>query len=180
VPVLEGAGVRVYVRVVGLLHPGLAVTHQQINSSYPPFAWLTGSDRGGVSFDVVNTGNAKLNVTADIKAVNLFGSTVKTYPAVKMPAFLPGSTSFITEPVIHLPRMGLVEFDIALRAKGVSATGSAQQLLIPWVLVVIVVVVIVMAGAWWWRRRRRKKAHPEAGKASSGPPSPAPKPTPVG
>jgi hypothetical protein len=180
VPELRGAGVRVYIRVLGPVHPSLAVTHTQITSSYPAFAWLSGADKGRVSFDVANTGNERLDVVADVKAVDLFGSTVKSYPPVKLPAFLPGSSSFIAEPVITLPRWGLVRFEISLHARGASVTASVQQYLIPWVLVAIVLVLLLVFGFWWRRRRRRRKAGPQEGPDTLAPPKPSPQPTAVG
>lgn len=180
VPVLTGIGVRIYVRVVGPLHPALAVSNAQITDSYPAFAWLTGSGRGRVSFDIANTGNTRLNVIASVKATNLFGSTVKTYRKISVPALLPGSVSFITEPGMSLPHFGAIKYQIALSANGARATGGVQAWLIPWVLLIIVLIavnalVIVIA-----RRRRRKKSPPSDGGSATEPRSPAPTPEVVG
>jgi hypothetical protein len=180
VPVLEGAGVRVYLRVAGPIHPSLSVTNTQIVYSYPALAWLTGSGKGRVVFDVANTGNMRLNVTVHVKAVNLFGSTIKQYATTSVPALLPGSTAALTEPAIPLPRAGLVRYDISLQSKTASADASVQALLIPWVLVIIVVVVLLLIALLVWRRHRRKKSPPTAGETATKPPAPAPEPAAVG
>jgi hypothetical protein len=180
VPVLEGAGVRVYVRVAGPIHPSLAVTNPQIVYSYPALAWLTGSGKGRVVFDVANTGNMRQDVAVHVKAVSLFGSTIKSYAKISVPALLPGSTTVLTEPAIPFPRAGLVRYDISLQSRTASAGASVQVLLIPWVLVIIVVLVLLLIAVLLWRRHRRKKAPPTAGETATKPPAPAPEPAVVG
>jgi hypothetical protein len=180
VPVLEGAGVRIYVRVAGPIHPSLAVENPQIVYSYPAFAWLSGSGKGRVAFDVANTGNMRLDVVARVKAVGLFGSTIKQYAKIPIPALLPGSIALVSEPMIPLPRAGLVRYEISLQSKSAAASASTQVVLIPWVLVAIVLIVILVVAVLWWRRRRRKKAPPSAGETATKPPAPAPEPAVVG
>lgn len=180
VPVLEGAGVRVYVRVAGPVHPSLAVDDPQIVYSYPALAWLNSSGKGRVVFDVANTGNMRLDVAVRVKAVNVFGSTIKQYRTITVPALLPGSTTLLSEKVIPFPRAGIVRYDITLQSKTASATTSVQVLLIPWVLVVIVIVLLLLAAYLLWRRHRRKKAPPASGEAATKPPAPAPEPAAVG
>jgi hypothetical protein len=121
-----------------------------------------------------------LNVVAEVKATNLFGSTVKTFRHISVPALLPGSVSSITEPVTRLPHLGTVNYQIALRATGASATANVQAWLIPWVLVVIVLLVVLLVVALLWRRHRRGKVPPTAGESTTAPRSPAPTPARVG
>jgi hypothetical protein len=180
VPVLEGAGVRVYVRVAGPIHPSLAVANPHIVYSYPALAWLSGSGKGKVVFDVANTGNTRLDVKVHVKAVNIFGSTIKQYTTIPVPALLPGSTTLLSEPAIPFPRAGLVRYDISLQSRSASAGLNVQVLLIPWVLVVIVIVVLMVVVLLLWRRHRRKKAPPPAGEKATKPPTPAPEPAAVG
>lgn len=180
VPVLEGAGVRVYVRVAGPIHPSLAVADPHIVYSYPALAWLSGSGKGKVVFAVANTGNLRQDVKVRVKAVNIFGSAIKQYATISVPALLPGSTALLSEPSIPFPRAGLVRYDISLQSKSASANTSVQVLLIPWVLVVIVILVIVAVGLLLWRRHRRRKAPPTAGERETKPPAPTPEPAVVG
>jgi hypothetical protein len=179
IPVLEGEGVRVYVRVNGPLHPSIAVQNPVITYSYPALAWATGTGKGAVAFQVADTGNTRLDVVAHVKAENLFGSTIKTYPDIKVPALIPGYAATLTEPAIGLPHLGLVRFNISLQANGAAASGSTTAWLIPWYLALIVALVILAVGVWWLRRRRRKVPPPPDDRTST-PKKPSPTPAAVG
>jgi hypothetical protein len=157
--VAPGIGARIYTRVKGPLHPGLAVTNGTINGSYGPFAWVTGSGQGKLRFRVLNTGNVLLNAQAKIKAVDLLGHTVKSFTAINLPALLPGAVAYLTLPSNNLPRLGRVSYDVSVRAPETSKSTSFQKWLIPWVLIAIVVVLLALIWLWtWWRRRRHRAA----------------------
>lgn len=158
VNVLKGVGARIYLRVNGPLHPGVGITNAAPKSSVGPLAFATGSGRGSVHFNVVNTGNVSLDAVATVKATDLFGNTVKSYAPISLGPLLPGNNVTLSEPTIALPRVGVIRYHVYVTAPGVKATGGATGLIIPWVLVAILALVIV-AFVWWrWRRRRKQQA----------------------
>jgi hypothetical protein len=154
VAVLKGVGTRIYLRVNGPLHPGVGITSAATKSSIGPFAFATGSGTGSVHFKVVNSGNVSLDAVARVKAVDLFGNTVKNYPPISLGPLLPGADITLSEPTIHVPRVGVIRYQVTVTAPGANATGGAHALIIPWVLVVIVLVLIA---AFVWRQQRRRK-----------------------
>ena len=85
---LQRVAVRVYVRVSGALHPGLAVEH--LKATYQRGGNPTAAGQTTLTFTVRNSGNVKLGglVTADIS--DLFGS--KEHASLpNLPLLLPGA-----------------------------------------------------------------------------------------
>jgi hypothetical protein len=156
VSVLKGVGTRIYLRVNGPLHPGVSITKATSKASIGPLAFATGSGRGSVSFKVLNTGNVSLDAVAKVKAVDLFGNTVKNYRPIPLGPLLPGANITLSEPTISLPRIGVISYHLQVTAPAAKANGGARSLIIPWVLVVIVIVLIA-AFLWWAARRRRRR-----------------------
>ena len=148
----RGSGVRMYVRVPGTVRNGLAVTDIRHRTS----VGLLGSGHSSISFDVRNTGNSRLDATASAKAVDLFGRTVKRFPATRLPALLPGSTATVTEAWTHLPRLGRFRIVVDVHASGASAGGRSGFWVIPWLLVLLIVALAIAFAIW-----RRRQAHPK-------------------
>jgi hypothetical protein len=156
VNVLKGVGTRIYLRVNGPLQPSVGITDAASKSSIGPLSFATGSGRGSVHFNVLNTGNVSLNAVATVKATDIFGSTVKTYKPISLGPLLPGANITLSEPTIALPRAGVIRYHVEVTAPGVKANGGATGLIIPWVLVAILVLLIV-AFVWWRARQRRNR-----------------------
>ena len=159
VNVRRGSGVRLYVRVPGKVRNGLAVTDIRHRTS----VGLLGSGHSSISFDVRNTGNARLDATASAKAVDLFGRTVKRFPATRLPALLPGSTATVNQAWKHLPRFGRFRIVVEVHATGASAGGRSVFWVMPWLLVVLLAFAIALA--IWRRRRSRRSDDPDVAHA---------------
>jgi hypothetical protein len=167
--VQQGVGVRVYVHVLGPLHPGLAVQNLKTNVSVPPGAFLTGSSKADVTFDVVNTGNTIYSsVLVRSYATNLFGSTVETFRPMHLATVLPGSRETITEPQWSpLPLAGPVTVHVQLVATRVNHRYTSSFWVVPWLLVVVVLLAVAALGVLLWRIWRRRKARSQRTESSN-------------
>lgn len=161
VSVRQGVGVRVYLHVLGLVHPGLVVENLKTDVSVPPAAFLTGSSKAGVTFDVVNTGNTLYpSVVVRAFATDAFGNRVRTFRPVRLAAVLPGSRETITEPEWSpLPLAGPVTVHVHLVASKVNLKYTSSFLVVPWVLVVVVLLMLVGIAVYLWRRRKPRPRH---------------------
>lgn len=157
VPVLEGVGVRIFVRVSGKIQPGLAVADLHASSNYGAFTWATGSAGSTVQFDAVNTGNVELNAKATVEELSWTGAVLHTFKPTSLPVFLPGNRVHITEPAVPLPHLGQVHFKVVLTAGRLTASQTATLWLIPWVLILIIVLLLALVVLLWVRRRRRRR-----------------------
>ncbi len=61
VQIQQRVGTRVYIRVLGALHPSLEVTRLAIQHKDPLLPPFTGKGRGVVAYQVTNTGNVRLS-----------------------------------------------------------------------------------------------------------------------
>ncbi|HTQ22506.1 hypothetical protein [Mycobacterium sp.] len=145
----HGIGARIYLRVPGPLHPQVAVTSVEVHKSSGPL----GGGHGTVVATVVNTGNVRLNATVTAKATNIFGGTIKTFAAQKIPSLLPGNTIEVVFQWPSLPRIGPIHVKVNVDAAKAKAEGGTTFWVIPWLLVLIAVLLLVGLG-YWWRHRR--------------------------
>lgn len=152
----EGVGARIYLRVPGPLRPMLAVTSVSI-------ATRTGAFGGGnarIRASLANTGNVRLDATAQVKVTDVFGDTVKVFPAMPLNALLPGSRITLTENWRNLPFAGPYQVKVMLSSAGVKGTGATSTWVIPWAVVVLVGLLLCGLVAWRvWRRRARARAN---------------------
>jgi hypothetical protein len=165
VRVRRGSGVRVYVRVPGPLHAGVAVRDIVTRRSVAAF----GSGSGAIAYDVVNTGNTRLSGTARARAVDLFGRTVKRFDPVKFDALLPGNHAVYTHDWPALPRIGRFRIEVSVTANGARADASSVMWLLPWSLAALIGIALVAAIALYGRRRRRRHGRHTDLDPSSGP-----------
>jgi len=170
VAVKRAVGVRVYARVAGPIRPSLAVRRLSGAASLPVLAPAAGSGHATIKYSVENTGNVSLDVTARLRVSDLFGRTVKTFPARKVPGLLPHQHADLDQVWSDLPALGLrLQPHLELAAGQVRTDGSTSFLAVPWLLVAALIVVV---GGWWWRRRRRR-----AGAVEPDPVAPSEQPT---
>lgn len=157
VSVREGVGVRVYLHILGPVHPRLIVSKVQAGVSVPAMAFLSGSSRAEVRFDVVNTGNTMFpTVEAKAFATNLFGQRVETFRPARLTAVLPGSNETVTEPEWQsLPIAGPITLHVQLLATHVDARYTASFWIVPWVLIVLAAMILAALGTYLLHRRRR-------------------------
>lgn len=159
VKVHRGVAVAVYVRVIGPLHPGVAVTAVGARASESPFAFAGGDSRATVYATIRDTGNVQLRAEVKVDVTDAFGRTVKTFAPVQVPVLVPGDTFTVLEPPWRsLPIAGPehVHVTVVTNRAG-TATAGGTFWVVPWVLVGIVLAVLALLVAWlWWRRRRRR------------------------
>ena len=171
--VRQGVGVRVYLHVLGPLHPSLAVENLATDVSVPPVAFVTGSSQAIVSFDVVNNGNTVYpSVSVRAYATNALGQRVRTFRPTHLATVLPGSRETITEPTWSpLPIAGPVTIHVQLVATGVNLKYTSSFWVVPWILVLLIVLVllalVVLIVFVVRRRSRRRRAGKDSGTATT-------------
>jgi hypothetical protein len=166
--VLEAVGTRVYARIIGPLHPSLAITGVSVLTQGSGGGELGGSVKAEVRYTVTNTGNEPLTPTATVSLSPLLGSG--PHPVTKkLPQVLPANIVTLTVPFGAVVPFGSLGANVRVSAPGAAATGDGSTVVVPWGLVAI--VVLLAAGLVAWRRRRRRPARP----APATDPDPAPR-----
>jgi hypothetical protein len=150
IDIRRALGVRVYMQVAGALRPGLAVTNVSVDRQGAGPV-LFGGGNATVSYNVQNTGNTRLDATANVKIVNQFGHTSKSYPPVPLVALLPGARITLTDKW-KAPDLGRYRVEVAVTAGTTTASGQTVVWIVPWLFVVI--LLLLVAGLVWWRRLR--------------------------
>lgn len=160
----QRVGVRVYLRVAGLVRAALRVEGLRIGYAAPS---LFGSPFGRgtltMSYRVHNTGNVILGATQAATVESILGKTIHVNGLPTVPPLLPGAevsvshrisgvfpglriTAKVKLAVVVPP--GAADHDI------VTSDASAGLWAVPWLLVVLVLLLIAgSTGFWWWRRR---------------------------
>ncbi len=181
-----GVATAVFVHVQGAAKAGAALGGVQVQASVPPLAFVSGSSEAHVSFQLENTGNTVLNGMARATVTNIFGQTVKVFPAVPVNDFLPGQHFTIKEPTWRpLPVVGPEQLRVAFDSRGLDPViGSSSFWIVPWLLVLIFALAVIMLvlGVWWRGRDRHQEDHggtgipgmPAPDPGAGGPPAPAP------
>ncbi|WP_166784203.1 WxL protein peptidoglycan domain-containing protein [Cryobacterium gelidum] len=159
-------GIRLYVRVKGLLQPGLTIS--SIESSYQPsinpFAGET-----TMKMSLSNTGNVSLSADTVAQVRGFFGIPLSGLVDQQIPEMLPGTSRVVTivvpgvGPWVYLnPRVSLAATidDDALNA-GVLPSGarSSDLFVVPWAFLLLVLVV---GGTWLAARSSRKRNSAQA------------------
>lgn len=153
VAVNKAIGARIYMRVKGTLRPALDVTHLHVSTSSLS-AWpLQGGKGATVSYELVNSGNVRLDGTATLSVRDVWGRTVKRYAPKKLTAILPGQRIKVTEHWSHIPALPIrLTPRVAVHAGQLAQTrGGSPTYVIPWLLLLVIVGAI--AGWRWWRHR---------------------------
>jgi hypothetical protein len=167
--VYNDVGSRVYVRIAGPLHPGLAISKLSVKTH--GFAGLVGGPvSSSVTYTLTNTGNQILNPTARLSVSPLLGSGVTVPPRI-FSSLLPHNSATVTYKIKSMePWLRLAASLKVSSGAGTTAAGD-NAWVIPWLLILALVVIIVLA--WWLLRRRRRKRQGEAGppeEETGGPP----------
>ena len=157
----QRVGSRIFVRVVGPLHPRLTISN--LVASYHATANPAGKGSATVSYTVQNTGNVALGGNQTVSISGLFGPTASAVRMAQVPLLLPGgSVRFrVTVPGVwptfrltaHVTIKLLVLPGSTEPAAG-PFTATEGLWAIPWVLLGI--VVLVGLAGWWYVRRRRR------------------------
>lgn len=159
----QGLAVALYVRVSGPAHPGVAITRVGALSSVPALAFAEGNSRASVFFTIHNIGNLELRATANVKATDIFGRTVKIFRPVKLSLIAPGAIFTVIEPVWKsLPIAGPQHIVVSLVTNRAGTVSAGEDLWVfPWVIIAVLVAIILGIVVWWrLRRRRRQRLQP--------------------
>jgi len=175
VTVHHGAGVAMFVRVQGPLHPSVALGALDVRAEQPLFGWLAGGSGADVRVTVRNTGNTIVRGVASARVVDGFGRTVKRFPAVRVSDLLPGNRAVITEPRWQpLPLFGAQHVQVRFVAAGIRpASASTTFWVVPWTALALLALAGGGAVAWVVRRRRVRRHRP---RQRQGPPGAGPEP----
>ena len=168
IAVNKAVGARIYLRVKGPLRPAVEVTRLRVQTPVLS-AWpVQGGQRATVEYELVNTGNVRINATAKASVDDLFGRTVASFAARKVTTLLPGQKVTVQERVAHLPSLPLrLTPEVAVTVAGERTTRrGAPAYVVPWL--VLVVIAIVLA-AWRRRRRQRRRTTAPPHPLSTGP-----------
>ncbi|WP_234386416.1 WxL protein peptidoglycan domain-containing protein [Streptomyces sp. ERV7] len=130
--VRQAVGARVYLRVTGPTVPALAVEDVSL-AQHRPLVPGTGKSRTTISYTLHNRGNVTLDPKVELKATGLFGRTLLSRALTKVPAeLLPGQKVRLTEPWAGSPQLDRGDVRLTASAKGVTGSGGASFLALPW------------------------------------------------
>ncbi|MFC0848433.1 WxL protein peptidoglycan domain-containing protein [Streptomyces noboritoensis] len=151
--VQQAVGARVYLRVTGPTVPALAVEDVSL-AQHRPLVPGTGSSRTVISYTLHNRGNVTLDPKVRLKATGLFGRTLLSRGLTNVPAeLLPGQKVRLTAPWAGSPQLDRGDVRLTASAKGVTGSGGASFLALPWPVLAVLVAALV-AGVAGWRLRR--------------------------
>ena len=171
VTVIEAVGVRVYGRVVGPLHPELALSHVSLHVSESAGAQFGGSVDTYVRFTLRNSGNTVLSPRTRVVLASPFGTAAQR--SLRIDELLPGSAVSYAVTMGGIGAYGHLQARVTAASAPVSASATAAAWLLPWGLLVILVLLLLLlcAGVWLLvrrlRRRRRRGRHSQAHRSSS-------------
>ncbi|MFG6402877.1 DUF916 domain-containing protein [Microbacterium sp. P04] len=163
-------GSRIHLRVLGDLAPALAIS--DVTVDYHGTANPIEGGAATVTYTLVNTGNTRLDPTANVSLSGPFG-WAPVGAGDDAPELLPGSSIQRTVEVGSVPPLGLLTVDVTssgeIVSPGIGAaeasdpvvaeTGSASTAAVPWTALAL---LLVAAGLIAWRilaRKRAKAAH---------------------
>lgn len=173
VTVQRAVGARIYLRVNGPTIPGLALDNVTLASSAK---LLPLPHDGQVEFELTNDGNIHIPPTIDVTTRGLFGHRLSAAPTPALD-LLPRQSTRLATTVTGVWPFDIVTTTVTARGEGgVSATGSARDIVVHWPTLILLVIGLGLLVTT--RRRRpqaatwRERSIPEAGQTT--PPTEAP------
>ncbi len=164
--VFQNVGARIYLRIRGPLHPGLAITQLSIGTS--GWAGLVGGPVSStVTYTLTNTGNQVLNPTAKLSVSPLLGSATTAKPRI-FSSLLPHNSATISYKFSSKEAFLRFTANLTVTSGAGTTTAAATAWVIPWILIAIIVVIV----GWLWYRRRRRRAVPVAPAGAEAEPAP--------
>lgn len=164
-------GVRIYLRVVGPLHPSLTIKHLSVSyhGTVNPF----GTGKATVKYTVANTGNVALAGRQTVTITSLFGTLATTRPH-SIVNLIPGQSQQVSATLDGIPPAGPIDAHVTLVPavpKGTTtephpklphgvatvrqSTGTWAG---PWLQFVLFVIVVILVALFHrWRKRRGSK-----------------------
>lgn len=153
ITVVQAVGVRVYGRVVGPLHPKLAIRGMLLSAGASAAAVFGAGVSARVTFTITNSGNTVLSPMATVELSTPFGTAARR--SLPINQLLPGNSLKYAWGFPGVSAYGHLKAQVTVTAMGAEAVGSASAWVLPWGLIVIVVVALSLVGLLLWRRHRR-------------------------
>lgn len=163
-------GARVYLRVVGHLHPSLTI--ENLSLGYGGTVNPVGSGTVTVTYVVKNTGNMALAASQLVTVTSLFGTLASTTPR-PIVNLVPGQSQDVKVTLDGVPPAGPIRANVALVPTVPRGTTtlpnpklepplaairrSAGTWAWPWSQLVLLVLFVALLWLWGTRGRRRKK-----------------------
>jgi hypothetical protein len=165
----QRVGIRLGVRVAGVLSPGLEV--KDVQATYAGSANPFGKGTATVTYTVTNTGNVRLGGQQEVNVHGVIGPIASAGKLTDVPMLLPGNSAKVTVTVPDVTPMGYETVDVSIAGLSVAgdadppveiATGSTTFWAIPWTLLAGLLGLAAL-GAGLVRRRRNSVPPAETG-----------------
>ena len=133
---LQAVGVRVYGRVVGPLHPRLAVGHLSLSLGSSVATQFDGSVDAHVRFTVANPGNTVLSPVATVELTTPFGTAARR--TLTIGQLLPGNALAYGLDFPGVSSYSHLHATVTVTAPRATASATVTAWAVPWALLVVV------------------------------------------
>lgn len=162
VTVLQAVAVRIYARVSGPLHPGLAIHNLSLKATGGTGQAFTGSTSAKVSFTIVNNGNTVVDPNTTVSSSATIGGGA-TLQHVYIGQLLPGSSVSSSVTLPSMTVFGNLQTTVTATSNSVHASSSAATTVIPWGLLALLALALLALAyllIYLLRRHGRRRATP--------------------
>jgi hypothetical protein len=161
-------GVRIYLRVVGPLHPSLTIEH--LTLSYDGTANPFAAGKATVHYTVANTGNMALAASQVVTITSIFGSLASAHLA-PVANLVPGQSQEVTATLDGVPPAGPIDANVVLVPAVPKGTTTQPHPKVPgrlgvvrqstgtwaWPWFQLILFVLLLVLLWLWRRWRKRR-----------------------
>ena len=170
----QRVGIRLGVRVAGVLTPGLDV--KDLEATYAGTLNPFGKGNVTVTYTVTNKGNVRLGGLQEVSVHGLIGPTATAGKLANVPMLLPGNSAKVTVTVPDVTPVGYETVDVSINGLAVAgdadpavevASASANFWAIPWTLLAGLLGLAAI-GAAVLRTRRASSLPPSSTGAATG------------
>jgi hypothetical protein len=170
----QRVGIRLGVRVAGVLNPALEV--KDLAATYAGSLNPFGKGTATVTFTVTNKGNVRLGGMQEVSVHGLIGPTATAGNLANVPMLLPGNSAKVTVTVPDVTPVGYETVDVSINGLAVAgdadpavevASASTNFWAIPWTLLAGLLGLAAI-GAAVLRTRRASSVPPSAPAAAAG------------
>jgi hypothetical protein len=162
ITVIQAVGVRVYGRVVGPLHPALALSNLSLTVNRSAAGQFGGAVDAGVKFSVRNAGNTVLSPATGVVLTTPFGTAARR--TLPMSELLPGSSQAYSMTFSGLSAYGHLRAEVRATSGRAEASAATTAWVVPWALFIVIlgalIMIVIVIRA---RRHKRIVAPPPPG-----------------
>ena len=171
----QRVGIRLGVRVAGVLTPGLEV--KDLQAAYAGTVNPFGKGNVTITYTVTNTGNVRLGGQQEVSVHGLIGPTTSAPKLANVPMLLPGNSAKVSVTVPDVTPVGYMTADVSVSGLAVAgdadpasevASASTNFWAIAWTLLAGLLGLAAI-GAAFIRMRRTPTSTPDASSTSSNP-----------